>query len=115
MTTQPVEEAALDFDGFDSVEETENALTAIAVRMSVMTTEMSRDVDYEDTDENGDTVVVQGKEPIEVESQQRKADAIRIMAEAHRTLAQGMVYMKQAEVPLDEDDPSGDGDGSEGG
>ena len=103
----------MNFDELDAVEETENALTALSVRMQVLSTEMSADVDYESTDENtGETVVTQGREAIAVEEQQRKADAVRILAEAHRTLAQGMVYMKQAEVELDEDEDENNGVGN---
>ena len=85
----------------DPVNETENAMIAIAVRICVLVSEFS-DTRYDgeldpDTGER-DYSVRPSRMPIPVEEQQRKADAIRLLTEAHKGLACGLTTYLTSDV-----------------
>ncbi len=87
--------------GMDPVNETENAMVSIAVRICVLSTEFT-DYGHEgildpDTGER-DFTAKPTRRPIPVEEQKAKAETIRILAEANKELACGLTMYLRSDI-----------------
>ena len=96
----------LAFEHMDTVAETEASMTAVAVRIAVVSSEMSEVSEEGRLDpDTGETVYdfKPVRRPIAVEQQEKKADVIHTLAHAHKVLAESLkIYIEVEEDPEEE-------------